>query len=199
MAPMRRGLRFLAVCLILLPPAIASAQPATNVEAALDEGFRFVSEGDLDAAARSFAVAVKTAPDNRKAQMALGTVYVQLGRHREALEILEPIVLADPANHVAKNNVAWILVTTDDASLRDERRALQLAREAWTLAPKDYHVLSTVSEVEFACGQYEEALRAAEDAVRAAREAKVDPRQVSAYEKQAEKCMQATEAFLLAE
>jgi tetratricopeptide (TPR) repeat protein len=193
------GQRLLALCLALLPPAIAHAQPSTNVEAVVDEGFRFVREGDLEAASRAFASAVRMAPDHRKAAMALGTVYVKLGRDREALEILEPIVAADPANHVAKNNVAWVLVTAGDPSLRNQQRALRLAREAWALAPKDYHVLSTVAEVEFACGQYEEALRAAEDAVRAARAANADPNQVAGYEQQVEKCRQATEAFLLAE
>jgi tetratricopeptide (TPR) repeat protein len=187
-----------ALC-IMTGMAMAAAEPAGDVPALLKQGHALVDAGNLAGASEYFARALRADPGNTGAAMALGTTMVRLGRFREALEYLEPVVASQPQNFVARNNVAWVLVTADDENLRDPGRALRLVREARALAPRDYHVLNTASEVEYACGQYDEALAAAEAALRHARAARAAPETLAAYQAQVEKCRQATEAFQLAE
>jgi tetratricopeptide (TPR) repeat protein len=190
----RLALAFVAIGAL----AGVAAPESTNESTHMEQGFACVQSGNVTGAVEHFEAALRSEPNNRKVATALGAAYAQVGLDRQAVQVLEPVVKAEPANYLAKNNLAWVLATTEDSGVRDGRRALQLARETLALAPNDFHVMNTVSEAEYVCGRYEEALRMAESALTAAAGASqgaVPP----TYREQVEKCRQAVQAFQLAE
>ncbi|HEY8240057.1 MAG TPA: tetratricopeptide repeat protein [Kiritimatiellia bacterium] len=184
---------------VMITGARAEDSAKTNAPTAMDQGFACVKTGDFASAVSHFQAALREDPNNRKAAVALGSTYQELGRDEDAVSVTEPVVAAEPENFIAKNNLAWILATSDDADVRDAPRGLQLAREALALAPRDFRVMSTVSEAEYASGHYEEALRLAESALKMASTVQGMEEHLSTYRAQVEKCRQALQAFELAE
>ena len=55
---------------------------------------------------------------------------------KKALADFEQMVEIDPDEPIANNDLAWFLATSLDASLRDPKRAVELARKAVQLAPE---------------------------------------------------------------
>jgi Tfp pilus assembly protein PilF len=63
----------------------------------------------------------------------------------------------EPVNPEIMNNFAWLLLTSENLSLRDPFKALTLARAAATLQPKG-HVLDTLATAYWANGLVDEAV-----------------------------------------
>lgn len=84
----------------------------------------------------------------------------------------------EPTNPIIKNNLAWLLLTSEDLSLRDPLRALTLARTAAATYPKGY-VLDTLATAYWANGLVREAVASEEEAIF------VDPTKRDYYESQA--------------
>jgi Flp pilus assembly protein TadD len=192
-----RGWNWCAVLVVACATPAFAEEAVTNAPTETELGFESARAGDFGGAAAHFEAALRENPNNRKAAVALGSTYEELGRDAEAVRIIVPVVEAEPGNFVAKNNLAWILATSDDADVRDAKRALQLARDALLLAPADFRVMSTVSEAEYVSGHYAEALRMAESALKSA--SAVKGAALATYRDQVEKCRQALQAFELAE
>lgn len=98
----------------------------------------------------------------------------------EAIKAYGKAVLVEQNNPEVLNNLAWLLLTSSDLSLRDPAKALNLARIAVVIDPKGY-VLDTLATAYWANGFLEEALAAAEQAIYA------DPLKRMFYLKQADK------------
>jgi len=77
-------------------------------------------------------------PQDSAALLQLAGAYLELGQDEEAVRIYRKVLELDPAHVPSLNNVAWLL----RRSRPDE--ALQTARRALELAPKDPNVLDTV-------------------------------------------------------
>ncbi len=69
-------------------------------------------------------------PDNMEVHNIVGTVLVQQGQIREGVEEWQKVLEIQPDNGNALNNLAWVLATAPDDSLRDGSRAVQLAEQA---------------------------------------------------------------------
>ena len=138
-------------------------------------------------------------PHSKPARLGLGNVLIETGRHREALELLQSLLKEYPDDAALKNNIAWLMATTPDVTIKDGRRALDLAQQALMSAPRDYHVWSTLAEAHFVCGEYEEALEAAEQALSLAIEKRAPTAELNFYRKQVRKCRTAVEVFSLVE
>jgi Flp pilus assembly protein TadD len=65
----------------------------------------------------------------------LGSALVKKGKLREALTHYEKALAIYPDNPVALGNLAWLLSTSADESLRDGDRALKLAQSAIRFSP----------------------------------------------------------------
>jgi len=173
---------------------------ADQVERALIRtGNRLLEQGKLREAEEMYRRALQRNPQSRAARIGLGNVLIRSGRDREARKLLEPMLSEFPDDFTLKNNVAWLLAVTPDATVKDGRRAVELAQEALLHAPRDYHVWSTLAEAHFACGEYERALKAAEQALSLAREKRAPASEVKFYRAQVEKCRRAVEVFSLVE
>lgn len=110
-------------------------------------------------------------PGNLSMKQALAVLYHQKGRYKEAASLYEAVLREDPRQPLALNNLAWLLVTSQEEALRDPARGLVLAREAAAL-DRSAVVLDTLAEAFFANGMKEEALAAINEAISLASEKK---------------------------
>ena len=94
-----------------------------------------------------------------------GRLAETIGHYREALRIR-------PDFRTVANNLAWLVATARDPSLRDPELAVSLAERAAALsAAPDPSVLDTLAAAYAAAGRYDEAARVAEQALRLAESA----------------------------
>jgi len=116
-------------------------------------------------------------PQNFVWEQLLGDL--QLGRklYRKAIAAYDKALELDPANAEVMNNLAWVLLTAEDKSVRDADRALVLAHDAARLKPRGY-ILDTLARAFWENGFEESAIRAEKEAI--AR----DPANRDFYEKQ---------------
>jgi Zn-dependent protease with chaperone function len=106
-------------------------------------------------------------PDSADLRYALGNLYYGIGDWARARNAYESVLVLNPQNVEAVNNLAWLYATCEDASLRNPTRALRLARQAAALEPSA-HVLDTLAESLYRNGKAEEAVAVAERALEAA-------------------------------
>jgi Tfp pilus assembly protein PilF len=73
-------------------------------------------------------------PDNIEVHNIVGTVLIQQGRISEGVEEWEKVLAIQSDNGNAMSNLAWVLATCPDESLRDGPKAVRLAEQALRLS-----------------------------------------------------------------
>ena len=119
-------------------------------------------------------------PEKALWQRLLGDLMVSRKMERKAFEAYQQAFALEPANPEVMNNLAWLLLTSRDLSLRDPQRALTLARAAAAVEAKG-HVLDTLAVAYWANGFTEEAIAGERQAIFA------DPGQRRYYQRQIER------------
>lgn len=117
-------------------------------------------------------------PDKALWQRLIGDLLLTRKMESKALAAYEKAFSLEPANPEIMNNLAWLLLTSNDLGLRDPLKALTLARAAATIQPKGY-ILDTLATAYWANGFVEEAVNAEQQA------AFVDPERRRFYQAQA--------------
>jgi len=95
-------------------------------------------------------------------------LYQKMEDYGKAIEVYEKILRLDPDRSLTLNNLAWLLVTSDDPKLRDRRRALALAKRAVSLERIPVY-LDTLAEAYYENGDQQEALETIREALSRAR------------------------------
>ena len=103
-------------------------------------------------------------PDNGLLFLLLGDILVQQKMERDAVKAYERALKLKPDNADINNNLAWLLLSAKDASLRNPIRALELARRAAALKPAGY-ILDTLAVALWTMGSIDEAVVAEKEAV----------------------------------
>jgi Zn-dependent protease with chaperone function len=103
-------------------------------------------------------------PENSDIYRALAQLYHQRENLAKALWAYENILRLDPDDGMALNNLAWILATSDDLDLRDEKRALSLAARA-VEGEGSPTFLDTLAEAYYVNGLYDQALTTIKEAL----------------------------------
>ena len=109
-------------------------------------GLLYSSERRNDDAIRAYSSALRLERDAALVYQGRADAYLNIGKQREAIADYNSALEREPANSGVLNNLAWVLATSPDASLRDGRRAIELATKACELT--DYraaHILSTLA------------------------------------------------------
>ena len=119
-------------------------------------------------------------PGNSLWLQLLGDLMQENRMEKKAIEAYDKALKISPMKPDLANNMAWLLLTAKDRSLRDPKRALTLARLAATLVERG-HILDTLATALWANGMVDEAVRTE------ARAARLDPRHLTYYQLQAEK------------
>jgi tetratricopeptide (TPR) repeat protein len=117
---------------------------------------------------------VKQEPERALWQRLIGDLMLIRKMEEKALAAYQKAYALEPVNPEIMNNLAWLLLTSEDLTLRDPQKALTLARGAATLQPKG-HVLDTLATAYWANDLVEEAVRTEKQA------AAVDPAQKRYY------------------
>lgn len=100
----------------------------------------------------------KQEPDRAIWHRLTGDLMLTRKMEEKALAAYEKAFSLEPTNPEIMNNLAWLLLTSENLGLRDPLKALSLARVAATLQPKA-HILDTLATAYWANGLVEEAVR----------------------------------------
>ncbi len=111
-------------------------------------------ERRYDEALPCIEAALRNDPGDGYTMSLLGSCLHMAGRSREAIEHVFDAIDAGYEMYWAFNNLAWILATTEDPSLRDGETAVEWARFALSLKPGSPSIEGTLGEALWASGEY---------------------------------------------
>jgi len=132
-----------------------------------------VRGGTTDEAAGHFQNAIEADPDHPEAYYGLGMISYSQGRIAEALAHWRAGLDRNPNYQLLLNQVAWVLATSPDASLRNGGEAAALAeRLAGQTGAPEPEVLSTLAAAYAEAARFPEAAATAQQALRLAAEQK---------------------------
>jgi tetratricopeptide (TPR) repeat protein len=102
-------------------------------------------------------------PDNMEVHNIVGTVLVQQRRVSEGIEEWQKVLAVEPDNGNAMSNLAWVLATSPDPSLRDGPKAVQLAEQALRISGGRIAILFRTLAAAYAeSGRFSEAVQTAQ-------------------------------------
>ncbi|MGL4941712.1 MAG: tetratricopeptide repeat protein [Thermoguttaceae bacterium] len=103
---------------------------------------------------------LEVTPDLLPALQVKGQIMISLGRHREAVDVLNKVIELDATQAVALNNLAWLLATSPEDGVRDGKRALELATKAAEMTNyKEAFILSTLGAAYAETGDFASAIK----------------------------------------
>lgn len=108
-----------------------------------------------------FQKAARLDPRNAETHNLVGSVALMGGDSRQAIAEFEEAARLDSANGTYANNLAWILATSSDRSLRDGTRALALAERASRQLGEQPVILRTLAAARAASGDFRNAVNTA--------------------------------------
>ena len=132
----------------------------------------YLSAGRFSEAAQTAEAALKINPNLANAYGTLGVVLASKGSSEKALVHLKRSLEINPDNIGVKNNLAWILATNPDPTLRNPKEAIRLAQEVCSATDsKNPQMLDTLAAAYAAGDRFPEAIRTAEKALKLASDA----------------------------
>jgi tetratricopeptide (TPR) repeat protein len=151
--------------------AIAQFRKAVQIkpdyeQAHLNLGNALLQEGKLEEAITHYERALQINPGYGKARSNLGSALLKKGNAAEAIAQFQQALQIDPADPLLQNKLAWLLATCAEASLRDGKKAVELARQASALTGgNNLLVLHTLAAALAEAGQFPEAVETAQRAL----------------------------------
>ena len=135
-------------------------------EARYNLGTVLIQQGRLDEAIAQLQKTLEFKPDNASAHKNLGIAFLQQGRLDEAIAHFKKALEIRPDQVEIQNNLAWLLATSPQASLRNGSQAVELAERANQLAgAKNPNVLCTLAAAYAETGRFAEAVETAQRAL----------------------------------
>jgi protein O-mannosyl-transferase len=133
-------------------------------------GHALLEKGKLDAAIEHSRAALLIQPNNADCHTVLAIALDEKGQSAEAIKHYEKALEISPQSISALNNLAWLLATGSNASLRNGARAIQLARQADQLSGgTNALVLRTLAAAYAEAGQFGKAIESAQTAMQLGR------------------------------
>ncbi|PYK12874.1 MAG: hypothetical protein DME65_03160 [Verrucomicrobia bacterium] len=133
-------------------------------------GHALLEKGKLDAAIEHSRAAVLIQPNNADCQTILAIALDEKGQSAEAIKHYEKALEISPQSVSALNNLAWLLATASNGSLRNGVRAIQLARQADEISGgSNALVLRTLAAAYAEAGQFGKASESARTSMQLAR------------------------------
>jgi tetratricopeptide (TPR) repeat protein len=119
-----------------------------------------------DEAVRFLAVATALRPHHGPTHGYLARSLMALGRAEDAIWEFRRAIELKPDSLRARNDLAWILATSADPRFRDPPRAVELARKAAALAPRDGEIRNTLGVALYRAGEWGAAIEALDESSR---------------------------------
>jgi tetratricopeptide (TPR) repeat protein len=124
-------------------PSAGSADPLARWN---DLGKAFLQEPDWQCAIACYRQAININPRSADAYANLGLAFFKKAEIKEAMDAWQRSLEIKPDQLYVLNNLAWLLATTPEASLRNGAKAVALAKEAGQLSgdgnPMTLHTLA---------------------------------------------------------
>jgi len=101
-----------------------------------------------------------------RARRLLGGIYSRDGRYRLAAEELQRVLKGRPDDALTLNNLAWMLATCPDPTVRDGAKAVTLATRACKITQRGVPpMLDTLAAAYAEAGQFDQAVKAVREAL----------------------------------
>jgi tetratricopeptide (TPR) repeat protein len=105
-------------------------------------------------------------PDSIHAHYQLGLALQSRSKFAAAITQFQKVLELDPKHVTARNNLAWLLATCPENSLRDGKKAAELAQQAVQLSGgKSPEILDTLAAAYAEAGRFPEAVATAQRAL----------------------------------
>jgi Tfp pilus assembly protein PilF len=135
-------------------------------DACFNLGSVLFQQGRIDEAIVQWQKAVAIQPRDAEAHRNLADAFRKQGKSKEAIAEYEEALNIAPNDPFVLNNLAWILATASDASIRDGARAIGLALQVvQTSGAKEPNFLRTLAAARAEAGQFSESVATAEEAM----------------------------------
>lgn len=135
-------------------------------DAYYNRGNVLFGKGRIDEAIADWEKTLQMQPSDASAHTGLGNALLQKGSLREAITHYEQALTLAPEDPHSRNNIAWVLATSSDASIRDAAKAIDLAHVAVALSGgREPRFLRTLAAAYAESGQFSDALAVAQQAV----------------------------------
>jgi tetratricopeptide (TPR) repeat protein len=134
------------------------------------------AKGRTDEAMADWEKTLQIQPNDADAHTCIGNAFLRQGSFKEAIAHYEKASALAPGDPHSRNNIAWVLATSSDASIRDGVKAVEFAQEAVQLSSgRDPNFVRTLAAAYAASSQFSEAIAAAQQAITiAARQGKTE-------------------------
>ncbi len=133
-------------------------------------GHALLEKGELDSAIQVCRTALMIRPADADCHTTLAIALEEKGEPLEAIQHYEKTLELAPRSIPALTNFAWLLATSQDASVRNGRKAVELAGEADQLVGgTNTLVLRTLAAAYAENGEFAKAIRTARSAMQLAR------------------------------
>jgi tetratricopeptide (TPR) repeat protein len=135
-------------------------------DAYYDRGNILFAEGRIDEAMADWEKTLQIRPDDADAHTCLGNALLRRGSVKEAVAHYENAIALAPEDPHSRINVAWVLATAADASIRDGIKAVEFAQQAMELSGgKDPNFLRALAAAYAETGRFPEAITTAKQAI----------------------------------
>ncbi len=126
-------------------------------------GSMLFQQGRIDDAIAQWQKALAMQPNDAAAHTSLGNAFLQKGWPDKAIAHYQKALEIDPREVNARNNMAWVLATSSDASIRNGAMAVSLATQGVEISGgKDAIFYRTLAASYGECGKFADAIAAAE-------------------------------------
>ncbi len=166
-----------------------------NAEFLWNVGNRYLRKGEYSTAEKIYFYALKKDPANFETLLNLGTIYIFMERHREAVVLFNKILEEVPENASVHNNLAWIYSSNNE--LRNGNRAVYHAREALLSSPDQPAIWNTLAEAYYVSGDYGRSMRASVEAIMRLKLTDAAEEETIVFQKQQDKIRRSAEALKL--
>jgi Flp pilus assembly protein TadD len=134
-------------------------------DAYYNRGTVLFAKGRVDEAIADWAKALEMHPNDADAHTSLGNALLQKGSLREAIAHYVTAMALAPEDPHSRNNLAWVLATASDSSIRDGAKAVGFAQEAVQLSGgREPLFLRTLAAAYAENGRFSEAIAVAQQA-----------------------------------
>jgi len=129
-------------------------------------GTALFQKGQFDEAIVEWQTTLSIRPNDSGTHTSLGNALVQKGALREARDHFQTALKISPDSVLPLNNLAWMMATCPDASLRDGARAVEQARQANQYSEHETAVfVRTLAAAYAEAGRFTDAIEAAQRAL----------------------------------
>jgi tetratricopeptide (TPR) repeat protein len=135
-------------------------------DAYYNRGNILFAEGRIDEAVADWEKTLQIRPNDADAHTCLGNALLQRSSVREAVGQYEKAIALAPEDPHSRINMAWVLATAPDASIRDGFKAIEFAQQAMELSGgNDPKFLRTLAAAYAESGRFSEAITTAKQAM----------------------------------